>query len=46
MCSLLNTITPAIWTSVFSQYESALGLKANKMKPDKKKDLLVLDKWY
>ena len=33
------------WKEVLLLYSKALSLKAQKMKADKKKDLLALDKW-
>ena len=33
------------WRKVWLMYPKVLNLKANKMKPDKKKELLKLDSW-
>ena len=33
------------WREVWMMYPKVLNLKANKMKPDKKKELLKLDSW-
>lgn len=36
----------SIWKIVFEHYQDAVVAKAAKLKPEKKKDLITLDKWY
>ena len=45
MDSFVETVENDEWRTVISMYSNALQAKAAKMKQDKKKDLIKLDKW-
>ncbi|XP_064595154.1 uncharacterized protein LOC135461838 [Liolophura sinensis] len=46
-CNLFDNLDePGYWRKVYSFYDEVLRLKADKMKPEKKKDLIELDKWF